>query len=142
MINRRHRAGRSKHQLAGISMALARTSIAFAALMAVVLLITAALLSATGPAGATPQQAAQQTAEEAIPVVPDTESMSDEDFAVLLASAELGPYAREADGYWWTQSLRNASDTSNFLTHAGTTFALKAIAATEHDTAGVADVER
>ncbi len=33
-------------------------------------------------------------------------------------------------GHWWTQSLRNESDTSNFLTHAGTTFALKALAAT------------
>lgn len=32
-------------------------------------------------------------------------------------------------GYWWTQSLRNEPDTSNFLTHAGTTFALKALAA-------------
>jgi squalene-hopene/tetraprenyl-beta-curcumene cyclase len=32
-------------------------------------------------------------------------------------------------GYWWTQSLKNLPDTSNFLTHTGTTFALKALAA-------------
>ena len=37
---------------------------------------------------------------------------------------------QRAEGHWWTQSLRNESDTSNFLTHAGTTFALKALAAT------------
>lgn len=37
---------------------------------------------------------------------------------------------QRAEGYWWTQSLRNEPDTSNFLTHAGTTFALKALAAT------------
>ena len=34
-------------------------------------------------------------------------------------------------GYWWTQSLRNNPETPNFLTHAGTTFALKALAAAE-----------
>ena len=34
-------------------------------------------------------------------------------------------------GYWWTQSLRNDPDTANFLTHAGTTFALKALAAAD-----------
>lgn len=32
-------------------------------------------------------------------------------------------------GHWWTQSLRNAPDTANFLTHTGTTFALKALEA-------------
>ena len=32
-------------------------------------------------------------------------------------------------GYWWTQSLKNLPDTSNFLTHTGTTFALKVLAA-------------
>jgi squalene-hopene/tetraprenyl-beta-curcumene cyclase len=32
-------------------------------------------------------------------------------------------------GYWWTQSLRNDPYTPNFLTHAGTSFALKALAA-------------
>ena len=37
---------------------------------------------------------------------------------------------QRADGHWWTQSLRNEPDTSNFLTHTGTTFALKALAAT------------
>ena len=37
---------------------------------------------------------------------------------------------QRAEGHWWTQSLRNESDTSNFLTHAGTTFALKALVAT------------
>lgn len=36
---------------------------------------------------------------------------------------------QRADGHWWTQSLRNEPDTSNFLTHAGTTFALKALVA-------------
>ncbi len=36
---------------------------------------------------------------------------------------------QRSGGYWWTQSLRNEPDTSNFLTHAGTTFALKALAA-------------
>ncbi|MCZ6711082.1 MAG: squalene--hopene cyclase, partial [Gammaproteobacteria bacterium] len=37
------------------------------------------------------------------------------------------------DGKWWTQSLRNESDTSNFLTHTGTVFALKALVASEMD---------
>ncbi len=37
-------------------------------------------------------------------------------------------------GYWWTQSLKNVTNTANFLTHAGTTFALKALEA-----AGVTD---
>ncbi len=37
---------------------------------------------------------------------------------------------QRANGHWWTQSLRNEPDTSNYLTHAGTTFALKALAAT------------
>ena len=32
-------------------------------------------------------------------------------------------------GYWWTQSLKNLPDTSNFLTQTGTTFALKTLAA-------------
>ena len=32
-------------------------------------------------------------------------------------------------GYWWTQSLRNNLETPNFLTHTGTTFAIKALAA-------------
>ena len=32
-------------------------------------------------------------------------------------------------GYWWTQSLQNDPQTANFLTHAGTTFALKALEA-------------
>jgi hypothetical protein len=36
---------------------------------------------------------------------------------------------QRSGGYWWTQSLRNEPDTSNFLTHAGTTFAVKALAA-------------
>jgi squalene-hopene/tetraprenyl-beta-curcumene cyclase len=36
---------------------------------------------------------------------------------------------QRSGGYWWTQSLRNESDTSNYLTHAGTTFALKALEA-------------
>ena len=36
---------------------------------------------------------------------------------------------QRADGHWWTQSLRNDPETSNFLTHTGTTFALKALAA-------------
>ena len=36
---------------------------------------------------------------------------------------------QRARGYWWTQSLRNDPDTANFLTHAGTTFALKAFEA-------------
>jgi len=35
---------------------------------------------------------------------------------------------QRARGYWWTQSLRNNTETANFLTHAGTTFALKALA--------------
>ena len=38
---------------------------------------------------------------------------------------------QRARGYWWTQSLRNDPDTANFLTHAGTTFALKALAAAD-----------
>ena len=37
---------------------------------------------------------------------------------------------QRSDGHWWTQSLRNEPDTMNFLTHTGTTFALKALAAT------------
>jgi squalene-hopene/tetraprenyl-beta-curcumene cyclase len=36
---------------------------------------------------------------------------------------------QRARGYWWTQSLRNNPETPNFLTHAGTTFALKALEA-------------
>lgn len=36
---------------------------------------------------------------------------------------------QRAGGHWWTQSLRNDPETSNFLTHTGTTFALKALAA-------------
>ncbi|MEE2637971.1 MAG: prenyltransferase/squalene oxidase repeat-containing protein [Acidobacteriota bacterium] len=35
---------------------------------------------------------------------------------------------QRAAGYWWTQSLRNNPTTPNFLTHTGTTFALKALA--------------
>ena len=35
---------------------------------------------------------------------------------------------QQADGKWFTNSLRNESDTSNFLTHTGTTFALMALA--------------
>jgi squalene-hopene/tetraprenyl-beta-curcumene cyclase len=42
--------------------------------------------------------------------------------------AWLKTHQRE-DGYWWTQSLRNEEETQNFLTHTGTTFALKALAA-------------
>ena len=38
---------------------------------------------------------------------------------------------QRADGHWWTQSLRNNATTPNFLTHAGTTFALKALAITD-----------
>ena len=34
---------------------------------------------------------------------------------------------QRAAGHWWTQSLRNNPTTPNFLTHAGTTFALKAL---------------
>jgi squalene-hopene/tetraprenyl-beta-curcumene cyclase len=37
---------------------------------------------------------------------------------------------QQADGKWFTNSLRNESDTSNFLTHTGTTFALMALAET------------
>lgn len=36
---------------------------------------------------------------------------------------------QRAEGHWWTQSLKNNPTTPNFLTHAGTTFALKALAA-------------
>ncbi len=36
---------------------------------------------------------------------------------------------QHADGKWFTNSLRNEVWTSNFLTHAGTTWALKALAA-------------
>ncbi len=49
---------------------------------------------------------------------------------------------QRAEGYWWTQSIRNSFTTSNFLTHAGTAFALKALAATGLETGGVADAER
>lgn len=35
---------------------------------------------------------------------------------------------QQADGKWFTNSLRNQSDTSNFLTHTGTTFALMVLA--------------
>jgi len=35
---------------------------------------------------------------------------------------------QQADGKWFTNSLRNESDTSNFLTHTGTTFALMVLA--------------
>lgn len=35
---------------------------------------------------------------------------------------------QQADGKWFTNSLRNEKSTSNFLTHTGTTFALKVIA--------------
>ena len=31
---------------------------------------------------------------------------------------------QRANGHWWTQALRNEPDTSNYLTHAGTTFAV------------------
>jgi hypothetical protein len=37
---------------------------------------------------------------------------------------------QQADGKWFTNSLRNESDTSNFLTHTGTTFALMVLAET------------
>ncbi len=37
---------------------------------------------------------------------------------------------QQADGKWFTNSLRNEVWTSNFLTHTGTTFALKALAET------------
>jgi squalene-hopene/tetraprenyl-beta-curcumene cyclase len=37
---------------------------------------------------------------------------------------------QHADGKWFTNSLRNEVDTSNFLTHTGTTFALKVLAET------------
>ncbi|MCZ6779207.1 MAG: squalene--hopene cyclase [Acidobacteria bacterium] len=43
---------------------------------------------------------------------------------------------QRSDGQWWTQSLRNEPDTDNFLTHTGTTFALKALDAA--DTLGTA----
>ena len=35
---------------------------------------------------------------------------------------------QQADGKWFTNSLRNEVTTSNFLTHTGTTFALKVLA--------------
>ncbi len=35
---------------------------------------------------------------------------------------------QQADGKWFTNSLRNEKSTSNFLTHTGTTFALKVVA--------------
>jgi squalene-hopene/tetraprenyl-beta-curcumene cyclase len=35
---------------------------------------------------------------------------------------------QQADGKWFTNSLRNEERTSNFLTHTGTTFALKVLA--------------
>ena len=38
---------------------------------------------------------------------------------------------QQADGKWFTNSLRNEIWTSNFLTHTGTTFALKALAETQ-----------
>lgn len=38
---------------------------------------------------------------------------------------------QQADGKWFTNSLRNERDTSNFLTHTGTTFALKVLAEVE-----------
>lgn len=37
---------------------------------------------------------------------------------------------QHADGKWFTNSLRNEFDTQNFLTHTGTTFALKVLAET------------
>lgn len=37
---------------------------------------------------------------------------------------------QQADGKWFTNSLRNEYDTSNFLTHTGTVFALMALAET------------
>ncbi len=37
---------------------------------------------------------------------------------------------QQADGKWFTNSLRNEVRTSNFLTHTGTTFALKVLAET------------
>lgn len=37
---------------------------------------------------------------------------------------------QQADGKWFTNSLRNEFDTSNFLTHTGTTFALMVLAET------------
>lgn len=37
---------------------------------------------------------------------------------------------QQADGKWFTNSLRNEEWTSNFLTHTGTTFALKVLAET------------
>ena len=49
---------------------------------------------------------------------------------------------RRAGGHWWTQSIRNSFTTSNYLTHTGTTFALKALAVTTLETGGVADAER
>lgn len=41
---------------------------------------------------------------------------------------------QQADGKWYTRSLRSEVGTSNFLTHTGTTFSLKAIAAMERGT--------
>lgn len=38
---------------------------------------------------------------------------------------------QQADGKWFTRSLRNETWTSNFLTHTGTTFSLKALAEAE-----------
>ena len=35
---------------------------------------------------------------------------------------------QQDDGKWFTNSLRNEISTSHFLTHTGTTFALKALA--------------
>lgn len=49
---------------------------------------------------------------------------------------------QRAGGYWWTQSIRNSFTTSNFLTHAGTTFAVKALAITALETGGVTDAQR
>ncbi len=107
-INERQRAGRHKRRMAGISVSIARTSVAFAAVLAVVLWTTAVLLSATGPADAAPRQAAQQADEQAIPVLPDTEAMSNEEFAALLASAEFELYARE-DAFADTFSVERAA---------------------------------
>ncbi len=46
----------------------------------------------------------------------------------LRAGLEWLRRNQQADGKWFTNSLRNEVTTSNFLTHTGTTFALKVLA--------------
>jgi squalene-hopene/tetraprenyl-beta-curcumene cyclase len=49
----------------------------------------------------------------------------------ILKAIEWLKRNQQADGKWFTNSLRNEVWTSNFLTHTGTTFALKALAETQ-----------